>query len=170
MNGGGGLTSETNKAYTAGIIDGEGSISLVVNTSRKTCSGRPATAPKLVLQVSSTCKDLIEWLVETWEAGSVVTIYRPRRPHHLTAYGWRVRSTTAASILQEVLPYMKIKVPQAQLGIRVAAMSVPCRRLGDQEMARRMAFRDEMLRLNGTIARATVPSAVASHPLTVVTG
>ena len=141
--------SETDRAYTAGILDGEGSISLAVHTTRKTASGRPSTGPKVLLQVSSTDRGLIDWLCKTWGAGHVATTYRPKKSHHKIAYGWRVWGASAAEILQATLPYLKIKAPQARLAIEYRALVRPCRKLGDAEMAARLVYRERMMAMNG---------------------
>lgn len=153
------VPSKTAKAYTAGIIDGEGSISLVLITTRITKSGRPATAPKLVIQVSNTNVNLIRWLVNTWRMGSVAGPYQPRRATHKAVYCWRVRGPTAAKLLHQVLPFLIIKREQAKLGLRAAVLAKPCRKLGDKEMAIRMVMREEMLLLNQRGVSPTSPSS-----------
>lgn len=150
---------EAKKAYTAAIIDGEGSISLTVHTTRKTKTGRPATAPKLVVQVANTSELLIDWLRQTWHAGTKTVSYRPKRPNHKLAYSWRLRGATAAKILREVMPYLVVKKPQAELGVHAQSLTRACRKLGDEEMACRMSLRDQMIALNGTQGRPGVLAA-----------
>jgi hypothetical protein len=140
--------NKTAKAYTAGIIDGEGSISLVLITTRRTKSGRPATAPKLVIQVGNTNIKLIQWLVKTWQMGSVAGPYYVKNPNAKPHYCWRVRGPVAAKLLHQLLPYLVIKRQQAELGLRAAALAKSNRKIGDKEMAERLKMREEMLLLN----------------------
>ena len=151
--------NEADKAYTAGIIDGEGSISLVVHTSRRTKSGRPATSPKLLIQVSMTSYEVINWLVETWGVGNAY-LFPKREAHHKQAWSWRVRGAPAAEILTQILPYMKAKKPQAELGIKAASMKGAAgKKIGDETMAIHLEMREQMMQLNGALYRATAQIA-----------
>jgi len=140
-------------AYSAGIMDGEGSVSLTVNRNVTTRTGRTAVAPMLIIQVSSTCREVLDWLQLTWGVGSVIVTYRPRRPNHRTAYVWRVRGQAASEMLTQMLPYLRIKRAQAELGIYAQSLVVPCKKLGDEAMAERLKLREEMLKLNRTTSR-----------------
>jgi hypothetical protein len=141
---------EVTKAYLAGIMDGEGSISLAVHTTRKTKEGRPATSPKLLVQISGTDEALIRWIYKTIGGGHVVVGYRPKRPHHKTAYSWRAWGEVAAIFLEAILPYMRVKTEQAKLGLRAHKMKGPAGiKLGTKEMEFRLSLREEMIKLNG---------------------
>lgn len=148
-------------AYAAGIIDGEGSISLTWNATRLTKSGRPSTAPMLYLQMSNTHRGVVEWFLETFGVGTVTTTYRPKRPNHRTAFGWKVRNKAACAVLEMLLPFLIIKKAQAELGIK--AQKLPRKnKLGDAEMAERALLREQMLILNGTANRSRVRNAMTT--------
>jgi hypothetical protein len=98
-------------AYTAGVIDGDGSISI----SRE--GGRKGTRNyTLSIWVANTDRRLLDWLRSVY-GGSVSnpqkrSQYRkPMYQYHLT--GWRV-----ATLLGLLLPYLKLKHPQAELALQ----------------------------------------------------
>lgn len=141
-------------AYTAGIIDGEGSISLAVHHGQATADGsRPRNSPMLLLQISMTDEAVIRWLADSWKCGHVVTL-KPRKKHHLLAWSWRVYAGNAEGILLACLPYLKVKNKQAALTISyrklVGAASI---KIGEVEMRRRLKFRERMIALNKTESR-----------------
>lgn len=149
-------------AYAAGIIDGEGSVSLTWNASRLTKDGsRPSTAPMLYLQMANTHRGVIDWFVRTFGVGTVIVAYKPKRPNHRIAYGWRVRNRGACAVLEMLLPYLIIKRPQAELGIRAQKLSRKLK-LGEDAMTERVLLRDQMLALNGTANRSRVRSALTT--------
>lgn len=145
---------DTDIAYTAGLLDGEGSISLAIHHGKVSKNGLPNRAPLLLIQLTSTDQEVITWLYETWGVGSVIVGYRPKRPNHRTAYAWRVSGGNAAKILEAILPFLRIKRRQAELGIQSrSAPLVIGKKLGEEEMRRRLAIRDEMIQLNNSKQR-----------------
>jgi hypothetical protein len=52
--------------YTAGLFDGEGSVSISTNGRRLTQQGLPRSSPLLMIQLTSTDEGLIDWLKATW--------------------------------------------------------------------------------------------------------
>ena len=98
------MSSET-IAYLAGIIDGEGYIDLrFVNG---TLMAR--------LEVSNTNEDLIDWLVEHFGGSSYS--YAGRSPRHKVAYRWVLQGKAVRDLLIAVLPYLVVKVEQAEIVI-----------------------------------------------------
>jgi hypothetical protein len=153
--------SAIQRAYAAGIIDGEGSVSLTWNSSQLTKSGRPSTAPMLYLQMSNTHRGIVDWFRHTFGVGTVIVGYRPKRPNHRTAYVWRTRNRAACAILEMLLPYLIIKKAQAELGIK--AQKLPrIQKMGDVEMAKRVLMREQMMALNGTSNRPRVLKAATT--------
>lgn len=104
--------TETEKlAYLAGIIDGEGTIT--INSSmqhkRKTIQYKPRVV------VSNTEKSLLNWLQE--EFGGSVTFYTsPKKATHRERYLWRVISLQhIKELLSGCLPFLIIKKEKAIL-------------------------------------------------------
>ena len=104
--------SETDKAYLAGIIDGEGSIGIQVSSRRS-----PTESPRYFayLMVSQSDKEFLERLQKKWGVGGVYGHQNasPRNSLSRTSYKWGMQSKQAAFVLEAVLPYLVMKKPQA---------------------------------------------------------
>jgi len=99
-------------AYTAGIIDGEGCIHI-----RRQRDKRYHSCFKygLMVSVASTDEWLCKWLQMCW-GGSVRYCQKANpkwRPHWI----WQLSSRQANSLLKVIVPYMRIKRPQAEVAI-----------------------------------------------------
>lgn len=79
----------------AGILDGEGSISL----------DRPSRRP--TVQVSSVDRELLEWIVARFGGG--ITSKKVYQAHHQPCWTWKVASRQAVDLLGVLLPYMVIE-------------------------------------------------------------
>lgn len=97
-------------AYTAGIIDGEGSISLLRGESR------PVQYFGLAVQVGSTTEWLLLWLES--EYGGHIYKFNGNRPKSKPAWKWRINGKFALEFLELIVPYLHIKKPQAELAIK----------------------------------------------------
>jgi hypothetical protein len=138
-------------AYTAGLIDGEGSVSLAIHHGVHDVNGLPKRSPVLLVQLSMTHECTIRWLHEMWGIGSVIMSYRPKRPNHNIAFSWRVYGEKAAHLLSRVLPYLRAKRCQAELALLyMERPRVHGKKIGEDEMRLRLAFRDRMIELNKT--------------------
>lgn len=104
----------TDLAYTAGIIDGEGCIHI-----RKQWDKRYKGCYKYTMMVSlaSTDEWLPRWLQLAW-GGSVRLNDRSKdNPKWKSAYQWQVASRIALLFLEAISPYLIIKKPQAEIAI-----------------------------------------------------
>ena len=86
-------------AYAAGIIDGEGSISLTRN--------RKSRWPSPQVSVASTDIELLDWLKVRF-SGSIVQ-KKPRQPQHSLSYDWKLTDRSALRFLELIHPYLVIK-------------------------------------------------------------
>lgn len=100
------LTSE-DAAYLAGLIDGEGSVMLVM--SRESVALR--------VSVSNTNLQILDWSVKATKIGG---IYKHQRKNakHKTGWSWRTHSEGAETLLRQLLPFLKIKKKQAEMGVQ----------------------------------------------------
>jgi hypothetical protein len=96
--------------YVAGIIDGEGCIRL------KTIQGQPVP----VLSVTNTDLRLIIRLQE-WFGGYVWT-QKQSIGNGKIRYSWQVAARKATAVLVATLPYLLLKVEQAEIVLAVQAM------------------------------------------------
>jgi len=92
-------------AYFAGLIDGEGHITL---TSRGT--KRPKTP---CIEVKMSCEKTVLSLKTFFDGGTVV-FRRPAKIGYLPQWRWRVTDRQAISILKEILPFMITKQDAAR--------------------------------------------------------
>ena len=100
----------TEWAYLAGLIDGDGTISLTKHGNR--------VHPSLQVYISNTSKELMDWLEYTFpNMGSVYTVNRANREHIKRLYVFRFRCPTTEKVLREISPYLVRKKKQSQLAL-----------------------------------------------------
>ncbi len=111
-------------AYIAGIVDGEGYIGIKTNGWGK--NGRP----RYVIRVGVGNSDIsLIQLLQVEFGGSVYggnrhltrTDGSPYRPF----WKWELCSRKAASFIESILPYLRIKKPQAELALKFQSRKVP---------------------------------------------
>lgn len=93
------MTGDTEAAYAAGILDGEGSI--LFTRIHKTRWPSPAVS------VASTDRELLEWLRERW-GGSIIR-KRAYSARHTQSYAWSLTDRRALDFLRIVQPFLVIK-------------------------------------------------------------
>jgi hypothetical protein len=105
--------TDTECAYIAGIIDGEGSISLQRSTARSS-----AAYFYPLVRVANTDKALIEWL--HGKVGKGHAGYTTRS--HLgckDCYHWALASNEAIALLELVRPYLVVKALRADVVLAI---------------------------------------------------
>ncbi len=128
-------------AYLAGIIDGEGTI-----TIQKRRAGRPGCIPHV--SIANTCHPL---LVKCMEIGGVVGhICRKKRskPQHKESYVLHWRCNAALAIVSMVIPYLLVKKPQADLLLTWKQVVIPNGKYTPKQLSRRDALVAAIHRLN----------------------
>lgn len=96
--------------YLAGIIDGEGTVSLEIQNANKTCRKTDYYAVRLL--VTNTNKRLIDWCHENF--GGTIRA-RTKHPKRKQCYNWSIHSFGAIAILEECEPFMINKRRHAQI-------------------------------------------------------
>lgn len=154
-----GNLKEVDKAYLAGFLDGEGSISI--------CRSKPNNHWRyrtyrytLEVTVTNTNKKIIELLANLFE-GSWMRIRHHNNPVWKDAYCIRWASVKAKNLLEMLLPYLIIKKKQAELAVEfqnrktqkrgfipVKAGKGLSHRLSDKEIQKRHYYYDSIIRLN----------------------
>jgi len=99
-------------AYTAGIVDGEGCIEI----SRSNRPGHRYPNHYLRVTVVSTDQWLCEWLHFSYGGSIQERLGHPS--HTKRQWGWVIQNTKALEFLKLILPYLHIKQPQAEIGIK----------------------------------------------------
>lgn len=95
--------------YLAGIVDGEGSMSIEIQSPRK---NRKTDYYSIRLIVINTNKNLMDWLINNFQ-GKI----QPRKlyPGRKQCYNWVTFSHHSASLLEQMLPYLIIKKRHAEI-------------------------------------------------------
>ena len=144
-------TVNTDAAYVAGLIDGEGCIH--IEKSRDTYRVR------VTLGMSAPALPLLEEMKGRW--GGVLYQMRPETSRWATAWSWYVWGDKAVALIEYVLPYLRLKRRQAEVGLAVESVrdALPKRRNGNAnwDVASRAeceALKQEMHRLNQKGPRA----------------
>jgi len=106
------MLSETDKAYFAGILDGEGWFSLQ-RVVRHRSSNSPTYSASI--GVSSTSKSLIDWI--QGKVGGTIRVRLPKDGDlgNKIRYEWRAQISVTQTIIPDVLPFLKIKKEQAEV-------------------------------------------------------
>jgi hypothetical protein len=92
------------KAYAAGLFDGEGYVS--IRTDR-----RPT------VRVTNTNIEVLLWLQDRW--GGRISLYRERE-NRIACYYWTTRTDETAAFLEDILPYLIIKNGRASDALSLA--------------------------------------------------
>lgn len=105
-------------AYAAGFLDGDGYITIHIRRFRKWNVGKN---PIYCLVVGSCCLDqpIINWLEKNFGGSKSIE----KSSESVDSFRWRIGANKAMNFLQEILPYLRLKVPQAELGIRFQKMN-----------------------------------------------
>jgi hypothetical protein len=103
--------TETDNAYAAGILDGEGSIAI---------SGRAKTA--LCIYVGNSDPRMCVWLKERYGGSIYQSPSRIRNGKSTRImYQWQLASASAGAFLKAVYPYLVIKKEQADIAFAYLA-------------------------------------------------
>lgn len=102
---------EIDMAYTAGILDGDGSFSLLLHRSVTKDSWRSFYHP--CIQLSNAFEGMSKWMNEKF--GGSLRIKKPQQPHHKTLHVWSIRSREGCKrLVEKIIPYLKLKTEQAK--------------------------------------------------------
>jgi transposase len=94
--------SETDKAYIAGILDGEGSISILHDKRRRD--------PYVCIHIYNTSRDLMEWLSKKLNIEYRVKQDKQARASRRTCYEIQVvRFLDVVELLKALVPYLIVK-------------------------------------------------------------
>jgi hypothetical protein len=110
------ILPETERAYAAGLIDGEGCIRITKRGAGGGASLRPGQLT-LMVEVTNTDYDMVAWLQDRF--GGSVSHYdaKPER-NAKEKWHWRVAANKALYCLDAIWPYARTKRHQVKLGRR----------------------------------------------------
>ena len=106
-------------AYVAGIIDGEGSISMFRISSKD----KPRYAMRVVVGITDP------WLPQFLKMrfGGSVWLAKRNNPKHKDCWFWQLSAKKAAPFLLSIVPYLCLKRPQAELALQWQSRRHNCR-------------------------------------------
>ena len=108
--------SETEKAYLAGLFDGEGCVGYYSRGVSKEVQYHSAS-----LHIAMTDPKAITWLMDKLSVGKVSIIAHSGR--RKTVYSWQVcRKAHVREILELIRPYLLTKADQVELLLKLLAM------------------------------------------------
>lgn len=136
--------TDTDLAYVAGFLDGDGSIQ--IHSQRQ-----PKRNPfySLVISAGNADLPLLEWL-QGLCGGDIH--HRPPKANHQRRFEWRVTGVGAESLLRRIRPWLRVKSVQAWLGLEFQAQRTVYNHSGVklpvEELALRAGFHRAMRLLN----------------------
>lgn len=152
------MLSNEELAYLAGIIDGEGSISLVRRkqqhhpvqnrNSRSDGNPHPGVSVRLMLSVMVGMTDGVipNWLYE--EFGGSLSYRVNGNPNWKDRWDWTACSQIGSNFLKAILPYLVVKQRRAELAIQFQDARVPGKRLSAEQRLSDETIYEEMSKLN----------------------
>ena len=109
--------TETEKAYLAGFIDGEGCIHICSSNNKRS----PIPAYRLMVAISQADREYLErWRLKLG-AGNVHKSGPGSIPGNKQVYNWQIYGREAEMLLRLVLPYLDIKREQAEVALKFRA-------------------------------------------------
>jgi len=104
---------KTDLAYAAGLVDGEGCITIVKNKDNR-CHAGFSLYLRVIIGMA-TC-DSLTW-VNAIFGGSLYSNIRQYQTYTLVVYQWAISCKQALRFLESILPYLKDKQNQARVAI-----------------------------------------------------
>lgn len=155
--------SETQKAYFAGLFDGEGTVGVH-------CSRKGLNSPSHTMRVS-LAKTFEMTLLNLKEAfgGNITAI---KRPGFRQAWIWTLSSQKAASFLESIRQFVRVKRPQVELALLFQGGT----KNGSRPILAKVVEERESLRLqisdlnNGVPAAVRAPQTMQSEALAYTAG
>lgn len=106
-------------AWAAGIIDGEGCIT--ITKQQPGSGGRVNPSHRLYVKVSMGHLPTVERLREIFGRGAITT-WRSKSPRENDAYCWWVAARDAQAVLDAVRPHLVTKAEEADIGLEFLAL------------------------------------------------
>lgn len=108
--------SDAERAYAAGLIDGEGCIRLT-KRGEQGGTGLRVGQYTLTVEVTNTSKAMLDWLMQRF-GGSLSYAEESYELNRKAKWHWRVSANKALYALDAIFPYLIVKRTQGKLGRR----------------------------------------------------
>ena len=116
------MIAETDRAYIAGLFDGEGSIYYAKRTEKKKKHNgkgyRTSMSQRISMEITMTDESVIRWVHEVLGRGTVVR--KPRKglrkdgTKYLMQWKWRCTFRDAYYVCKMLWPWAHVKMPKIQ--------------------------------------------------------
>ncbi len=143
--------TEAELAYAAGLLDGEGCVTIVRRCGRANSEGkRKNRYHELIVELANTDRRMIDWLYERWGGTISYDTGRSGNVHAKPIWHWILTAGRAALFLKDVAPFLVIKADRAKIGLifRSTFTGRGCNALPDGVRDEREAMRDQIMALN----------------------
>jgi hypothetical protein len=104
----------------AGVLDGEGTITVVASLNKKT--GNRGVSCRLLIANSN--QPLMSWVRANF-GGKLYAPRASRLPIHKPMYTWYINGEPALAVIRLVMPYLRVKSRQAELLLALGDLQVP---------------------------------------------
>ncbi|NFP92815.1 hypothetical protein FDG48_15395 [Clostridium sporogenes] len=109
------MTNEQ-KAYIAGIIDGEGSIMLLRFHNNQ--------FPSTCISISSTTIELLEWIKTVTKMGPIKRKKNFNAERHTDSFTYTIKYNDTISLLIQIEPYLAIKNKKTRARLIIKKMQI----------------------------------------------
>lgn len=161
--------TEAQRAYAAGLVDGEGCIHLARRGGKQGQYAVPHQNGQhtIVVYLNNTAKPMIDFLQSLW-GGYVNIVPANEEKNSRAQWHWGVSANKALRFLDDIFPFLIVKRRQAQLARRFQRyVQVTGRERTEKIYKLQCRFFDEMRVLNQRGLRALPPS---HDPIGVLAG
>ena len=93
----------TDASWLAGLLDGEGSITLA----------KPPNINSMRISIANNCMPLLEHVLAVTGTGTIVKKGKPAQANHAQGYYWQCYADNARSLLRQILPWLIVKREKA---------------------------------------------------------
>jgi hypothetical protein len=139
------VMSATEAAYMAGMVDGEGSVTLIKAAWKRNRAGFQFQP---LLTIANTFRPVLERLVEMCGNGRIVATYNTKHAAHKVGYRVVFTSNQIRHVLPQLVPYLVIKKRQAELLIEYLGEWRKGLHITDESYRRGEDFRQQLRALN----------------------
>lgn len=144
--------SDIDKAYIAGLVDGEGSIMITKQMPTSRVSGNVTPQYMFRVSVSNTHKGVLDWLHSKCGGELTDNGYIGGKGGHRLVYEWRIKGQSAIDFIQDIRDFLRIKPAQAWLALEAREQFTyrtgGYGRVSAEELALREGYRLAMQNLN----------------------
>lgn len=131
-------------AYLAGLIDGEGTITLSKERAQ-------SKMRRVVLSIQMCDESLIKEVQQHY--GGTVTSRTPRKAHHSRSWTWAVTNENAIKLLKQLLPHLRLASKKTRCEYIVNVLAPTIIRNGkysDEDLVKRVELENAFFRLTPT--------------------